>query len=611
MLPFVKNLSFLLEKNFNVDSERLVGSKNNNNLRILGLFFFCFFLLSILATRLWYLQVYKYDHFKQRSEENRLRIIPISPNRGLIFDRNGKVLVDNRTSYSVLIYPVKITPELEKKVELLSKKLEIKAKDVIQKLKYAGPNSPYPIDIKHDIDQDTISYLLENRLILPALTIEHTISRVHPEKSLASHILGYTGEITYDELKDLKEKDYKVGNNIGKTGIERSFEDTLRGVEGGHFIEVDSIGRKMRTLKTELPTQGNNLHLTIDKDLQRRVEELLEGKKAAAVVMDVNTGEILAMASKPDFDPNIFYSRISSKQWGEIQKLDNPFLNRAISSYTPGSIFKIVTTAAALQMNLSTEYRQFYSKGYFNIGKYRFGDWNPNGFGWVNLDKAMAYSIDTVYYELSLEMGINEMKRYANMFSVGVKTGVDLPGETKGIMPDHAWKMKYWKMPWFPGDSVNSSIGQGFIHMSPLQAAVMTAATANGGKVLKPRVLKSINSKAATDKIQVLRRIKVSKHNLDVVKKGMRSAVTYGTASALKRLPIEIAAKTGSAEDPPNKKTHGWVVSYAPYVNPKYTVVVFWQNGGHGGDVAAPIARDIYKYLYKDPIAKVEQPKKK
>ncbi len=593
-------MSFLLEKNFSVEKKNFTGSKKDNNWRIVGLFLFCLLLLSILGLRLWYLQVYKFSHYKERSEENRLRIIPITPNRGLIFDRNGKVLIDNRTSYSVLIYPVKITDDLKKKVKLLSEKLEIKPEVVIQKLKYAGPNSPYPIDIKHDIDQNTISYLLENSLSLPTLTIEHSISRVHPEKKLASHILGYTGEITYDELRYLKDKEYKVGNTIGKTGIEKSFEDSLRGIEGGHYIEVDSIGRKKRTLKTEPPTQGNNLHLTIDMGLQKRVEELLEDKKSAAVVMDVNTGEILAMASKPDFDPNIFYSRITSKQWAEIQKLDNPFLNRAISAYAPGSIFKIITSVGALQMNLLDQYTSFYSRGYFYIGKYRFGDWNPYGFGYVNIDKALAYSIDTVYYELSLKMGIDKMKLYANMFGAGNKTGVDLPDESKGIMPNEAWKMKYWKMPWFPGDSANTSIGQGFVHMSPLQAAVMTSTIANGGKVLKPRILKSINSKTENDKPEMLSHVKVSAKNIEIVKHGMRSAVTYGTASALKRLPVTSGAKTGSAEDPPNRKTHGWVISFAPFENPKYAVVVLLQNGGHGGDVAAPIARDIYKYLYKD-----------
>lgn len=597
-------MSFLLEKDFTVESDKLYGSRRSNNLRIFGLFFFCIFLLSILGTRLWYLQIYKYDYYKQRSEENRLRIIPISPNRGLIFDRNGKVLVDNRTSYSVLIYPVRITPELENKVKLLSEKLEIEPEKVISKLKYAGPNSPYPIDIKHDIDQDTISYLLENRLSLPALTIEPSISRVHPEKNLASHILGYTGEITYEELKDLKDKDYKVGNNIGKFGVERSFEDKLKGIEGGHYIEVDSIGRKMRTLKTELPVQGNNVHLTIDIGLQKKVEELLEGKKSSAVVMNVKTGEVLAMASKPDYDPNLFYSRITPKKWAEIQKLDHPFLNRAICAYPPGSIFKVVTSAAGLQTGKLSQYRQFYSKGYFNIGNYRFGDWNPHGFGWVNIDKALAYSIDTVYYELSLEMGIDKMKYYANSFGIGLRTGIDLPGELRGIMPDNAWKMKYWKMPWFPGDSANTSIGQGFVHVSPIQAAVMTAATANGGKILKPKLLKSLNGDPSTSRTEILRKVPVSNANLDIVKHGMRSAVTFGTASALRYLPFEAAAKTGSAEDPPNKKTHGWIVSFAPYKDPQYAVVVFMQNGGHGGDVAAPIARDIYTYMYQNKFIK-------
>lgn len=591
-------MSFLLEKKFSTESEKL-SSKPKYDLRIVGLFLFCIFLLAVLGTRLWYLQVYKYSYYKQRSEDNRLRIIPITPNRGLIFDRNGKVLVDNRTSYSVLIYPVKITPELEKKVKLLAEKIDTDPQIILKKLKYAGANSPYPIDIKHDIDQNTISYLLENRLSLPAITIEPSITRVHPEKSLASHILGYTGEITEAELNDLKDQDYKIGNTIGKTGVEKSFEDKLRGTEGGQYIEVDAIGRKIRTLKSEPAIQGNNIKLTIDLNLQKKVESLLEGKKAAAVVMDVNTGEVLAMASKPDFDPNIFYSKITPKQWREIQKLENPFMNRAINSFTPGSIYKIVTSSAALQYGILTEERQFYSKGYYKIGKYRFGDWNPVGFGWVNIEKALAYSIDTVYYELSQEMSIDVLKKYSNMFSLGQKTGIDLPDEAKGIIPDNAWKMKYWKMPWFPGDSANSSIGQGFVHLSPLQATVMMSAVANGGKVLKPQLLKSINDSNETLKPEIVRTLKISKRNMDVVRRGLRAAVTYGTGSALRHLGVSAAAKTGSAEDPPNKKTHSWVVSYLPFESPKYAVTVFIQNGGHGGDIAAPIARDIYLELLK------------
>jgi penicillin-binding protein 2 len=590
-------LSFLVEENFSLDSIKL-GLKPKYDLRIIGLFVICTILLAVLSTRLWFLQVHKFNYYKTRSEENRLRIIPISPNRGLIFDRNGKVMVDNRTSYSVFIYPVKITPELELKIRKLAKKLNVEPKMIINKLKYAGANSPYPIEIKQDVDQETISYLLENRLSFPAITIEHSITRTHPEKHLASHILGYTGEISYEELNELRDKNYKVGNTIGKTGVENTFEDILRGKEGGHFIEVDAIGRKIRTLKTEPPEQGNNIRLTIDLNLQKKVESLLEGKKGAAVVMDVNTGEVLAMASKPDFDPNMFYSKITKKEWDKIQKLENPFLNRAINSYTPGSIFKVITSSAGLETGKLTADRQFYSKGYFTLGGYRFNDWNPQGFGWVNIEKALAYSIDTVYYELSLELGINNIKRYANMFGLGNKTGIDLPGESKGIIPDQAWKEKYWKEQWYPGDSVNSSIGQGFVHVTPLQAAVMTAALANGGKVLKPQLLKSKTDKPGDVVPEVIRTVSVSAKNLQIVRNGLRAAVTYGTAAALRFPNLEVAGKTGSAEDPPQKKTHGWLISYAPYKSPKYTVVVFLQNGGHGGSVAAPIAVDIYRQLF-------------
>lgn len=585
-----------LEKNFEAESIKL-SSEPKFDLRIMVIFIFCFILLAIVGARLWFLQIYKYDYYKKRSEENRLRIIPIEPNRGLIFDRKGKVFVDNRTSYSVLIYPVKITPEFKIKVDRLAQKLGIKPQDILRKLDFAGPNSPYPIEVKHDIDQESISYLLENRNILPPLTIEHSITRVHPGKKLASHILGYTGEITYEQLKDFKGKNYKIGDTIGQTGIEFSFEEILRGKEGGHFIEVDSIGRKIRTLKTDKPVQGNNIRLTVDLELQKKVENLIEGKKAAVIVMDVNNGEILAIASKPDFDPNIFYSRLSKKDWDNIQKLDHPFLNRAITPFTPGSIFKIVTTSGALQMGIVTPERQFYSKGYFMLGKYRFGDWNSSGFGWVNIEKALAYSIDTVYYELSLEMKINTIKRYANMFGFGKKTGIDLPGERKGIIPDQNWKMKYTGVPWYPGDTVNSSIGQGFVQITPLQATVMMAAVANNGNVLRPVILKSSNGKDNHVSPQIIRKLEVSTKNLNIVRKGLRAVVTYGTASALKLGEIEVAAKTGSAEDPPNKKTHGWVVSYAPYKSPKYAVTVFLQNAGHGGEVAAPIAREIYLFL--------------
>jgi penicillin-binding protein 2 len=592
-------LSFLVEENFSLDNIKL-GLKPKYDLRIIGLFLICTVLLGFLGLRLWYLQVYKYGHYKQRSEENRLRIIPISPNRGLIFDRNGKVLVDNRTSYSVFIYPVKITPEIESKINSLAKTLNIEPKQIINKIKYAGANSPYPIDIKQDIDQETISFLLENRFSFPAITIEHSITRTHPEKTLASHILGYTGEISYEELHSLTDKNYKVGNNIGKTGIENAYEDILRGKEGGHFIEVDAIGRKIRTLNTEPPEQGNNIRLTIDLNLQKKMESMLEGKKGAAVVMDVNTGEILAMASKPDFDPNMFYSKITKKEWDRIQKLENPFLNRALNPYTPGSIFKPITSIAALEIGILSSERQFYSKGYFTLGGYRFNDWNPHGFGWVNIEKALAYSIDTVYYELSLEMGINNIKRYANMFGFGNKTGINLPGERKGTIPDQAFKQKYWHEMWYPGDSVNSSIGQGFVQVTPLQATVMTAAFANGGKVLKPQILNSENGKPGIVKPEIKKVLKISEKNMQIVRNGLRAAISYGTGTALKFPDLEVAGKTGSAEDPPNKKTHGWIISYAPYKSPKYAVTVFLQNGGHGGNVAAPIARELYLELFKN-----------
>jgi len=594
-------LDILNKEQFDSD---IIESKINQSYsygRIVGLLVIAFILLSILASRLWYLQVFRYSYYKQRSEDNRLRIIPIPPSRGVISDRNGNVLATNRTSYSLLLYPTKITPEIEKKFENLSKIIDVPKEEILAKINSLGSNSPYPVNIVQDLDQNMISRLLEDRFSFPPLTIEPDLIRLYTKKHSASHILGYTGEITQDELdenKDSKETNYKMGDIIGKTGVESTFEKYLKGEKGGHFIEVDSIGRKIKTLKTDLPKRGNSIKLTIDMNIQRKLEGLLEGKSCAGVVMDVNTGEIIAMASKPDFDPNMFSSGISKKEWAKVQQLQYPFLNRAINPYTPGSIFKIITSSAGLELGKTSEYRQFYSKGFFKIGNHTFWDWNPTGFGWVNMEKALAYSIDTVYYELATEMSMNDIKRYANLYSLGQKTGIDLPAEAKGLIPSRAWKIKYWGEDWYGGDTINSSIGQGFIQVSPLQAAVMTAALANGGKVLKPIIVKSIENKE-TQKPIVKRNLNMSTNNLRIIKEGLRGAVTYGTAGLLKFSTLQVAAKTGSAEDPPRRKTHAWVVSYAPYNNPKYTVVIFLQNYGHGGGVAAPIAREIYKELYK------------
>jgi len=590
-------LDILNKEEFDSEITENKISQNFSSGRIFGLLIISFILLSILGSRLWYLQVYKYSYYKERSENNRLRIIPIAPTRGIISDRNGSVLVTNRTSYSLLLYPTKITPEIEKRFQNLSKLIDIPEKKIMEKINYLGSTSPYPVNIVQDLDQNIISRLLEDRFSFPPLTIEPDLIRLYPKKNFATHVLGYIGEITKNELEEHKELNYKMGDIIGKNGVESTFEQYLKGQKGGHFIEVDSIGRKIKTLKTDPSKKGSNIKLTIDMNIQKKLENLLEGKSSAGVVMDVNTGEIIAMASKPDFDPNMFSSGITKKDWEKIQKLQYPFLNRAINPYTPGSIFKIITTTAGLELGKTNQYRQFYSRGFFKIGNHTFWDWNPHGFGWVNMEKALAYSIDTVYYELATEMGMNDIKKYANLYSLGEKTEVDLPSEAKGLIPSRGWKIKYWGEDWYVGDTINSSIGQGFIQVTPIQATVMTAAVANGGKVLKPLIVKSIDDKQVQP--VVIRNLNVSPHNLQIIKKGLRSAVTYGTASALRFGNLDVAGKTGSAEDPPRRKTHAWVVAYAPYDKPKYAITIFLQNYGHGGSVAAPIAREIYKELFK------------
>ena len=559
----------------------------------------CIF-FAILIARLAYMQIYQYPYWKQRSEGNRIRLVPKAASRGFIYDSKSKVMATNRLSYSVIVYPMKMEKErINKSLGQLEQILGMPAKKIEQKLLKTGFHSAYPVYLMHNANEEVMAKILENQAALPGVEIVQTFIRYYPNKHSASHVLGYSREITDEELKDVFNKDYTMGDIIGKTGIEQKFDTELRGKAGGSYIEVDATGKPIRAIKSEKPKQGNSVQLTIDSDVQRVAEKVLANKKGAIVVINPNTGEIIALASKPDFDPNMFSDSVSEEEWVKLQKsADHPFCNRAVTAYPPGSIFKIVTSVAAMEKGKLDEFRTFYSSGSLKIGNRLKYDWNRSGFGIVDIKKALAYSIDTVFYQLGIELGIYPIKMYANLFNLGVLTGIELPGELAGTIPDENWKQQFLNEPWYPGDSANASIGQGFVQASPLQGAIMISAIANGGKVLQPFLVRSIrdpSGKLLKNCVpQQIRRLPVSQHTIDVVRRGLEGTVQYGTATAL-QIGVPVAAKTGSAEDPPRQRTHAWVVAYAPADNPRVAMCMFLEQGGSGGHDAAPLAKIVLK----------------
>lgn len=537
--------------------------------------------------------------------ENRLRIVTIPAPRGVIYDHKGKILATNKLSHSLLYYPTKIEPEKYYKTVLeLSKIVELSETEIEEKLKQG--TSRKPVYIKHNLNQTALAKLLENQGIFPGMEIITSMGRFYPDKGLGAHLIGYTGEITSQELKQ-KSEYYQSGMIIGKNGLEKQFDSILRGTEGKKYY---TIGKKekfnnFKIPNSELAIPGHSLTLTLDKGLQKYCEHLLESNEfnGTILVMDVNTGGIMAMANRPTYDLNLFVGGINKKDWQELQQANtSPFLNRALNPYQPGSVFKIISTVAASEKNYVHPLRTFFSRGFLKVGTHIFYDWNRSGFGWVNMYKALAYSVDTVFYELSLEMGIDSIKQYAEQFRLNTPTGIELPNEGTGLIPDKFWKQQYYQQDWLPGDTVNTSIGQGFVQLTPLQALQMTAVVATRGNLLRPHLVAQIKDEKGRvireNSKNILAKLNFKPDTWQMLQFGMRGAVTYGTAKAMGLRRIPLAGKTGTAETVPGKETHAWVVGYGPYKYPKYAVCVFLEHAGGGGSKAAPLGRKVFNYLF-------------
>lgn len=568
----------------------------------------------ILCGRLVYLQILGQEVYSERADGNRLRIIMQPAPRGVIRDRNGVILATSRLSYSVTLYPIQTTKEqTEEVIQRLGKLLRIPPDEIRSKWKKMGQVAR-PVRLMQDVDAETIHIIAENQRQLPGVSIEPITIRYYPKGEFLAHVLGYTGEITDQELEKLSDQGYRAGDIIGKTGIEKVFDAQLRGEPGRQQIEVDARGKPMRILASVPPVPGKDLTLTIDANLQQVAESQLKGFRGSVVALDPNNGEVLALASAPSFDPNWFAGRISPALWKQLSDAnERPMQNRAISSkYPPGSIFKIVTHAAAMEEGFANWHSRYNSTGVFYLGSRVFRDWKKGGFGNVDFKRALVMSIDTVYYELGLKMGADRMARYARALGLGRPTGILLPHETSGLIPDPQWKKERAKrinsreVRWYPGESVNMSIGQGYVQVSPIQAAVMIAAIGNNGHVLRPKLVRPAAEMEKDDplpKDEGVHPTQWKPETWKMLHQALAETVSQGTAGAARIPGFPAAGKTGSAQAANGEKlkTHGWFACYAPIDRPRIAIAVLKETAGHGGSVAAPVATAVMRRFFGVP----------
>jgi penicillin-binding protein 2 len=553
-------------------------------------------LLGGIGSRLAYLQLIQGERNRQLADNNRIRLIPRPPERGKILDREGRVLAGNRLSYAVFLWPIaNEEAEWQSITQRLSEILKIPVEDIQSRLEQAGYYSPSLVRIARGLSPSQLTALAEFSQELNGVQVQAEAVRNYPNGDLAAHVLGYTGELNQENLEKLEDQGYRMGDVVGQMGAESAFESQLRGEWGGQQVEVDGMGRVLRVLGEKPSTAGRDVTLTLDLDLQKAAERALGNRKGAIVAIDPRNGAVLAMASRPAFDPNLFSTNITDDQWHQLQGLDFPFVNRALQGYPPASTFKIVTTTAALESGRFSPSTVLQTYPFVDVGGHQFWDWNRAGFGPLDFTGAMAWSSDTFFYQTALRMGEIPLIEWTRRYGFGSKTGIEISAEeASGLVPDEDWKADELDEPWYVGDTVNMSIGQGYLQTSPLQVAVMFAVAANGGYRVQPHLLK--NNEEARNWRQSLN---MQPSTVEILQRGLRRVVTSGTGKALNvsSLP-SISGKSGTAEDPP-RQSHTWFGAYAPTNNPEIVVVAFGENsGGGGGSVAAPMVRQVLEAYF-------------
>ncbi|HON84857.1 MAG TPA: penicillin-binding protein 2 [Syntrophorhabdaceae bacterium] len=588
------------------DGNTIVDSKYTWTKRILVL------ILIILLVRLWDLQIMRGSEMKRLSEQNRIRIKKVVAPRGVIYDRKGRILADTRPSFNIYITHEDIK-NFDQTIDGLVSLLNISKEEIMERLEAAKGLPPsFPVKIKSDISMDDVAKIEANRVYLPGVNIQIEPKRFYHYGKMFAHMIGYVSEISDDELKKKEYKDYSPGDYIGKYGLEKAYEAYLRGIDGEKRVEVDSRGREVRTLEQKDPVPGNSIYLNVDLDIQAVIDKALENRRGGCIVVDPKTGGVIALVSRPAFDPNKFASGITKQDWQAIA-LDkaHPLQNRVIQGrYPPGSTFKIVSALKGLELGMINERTTFSCRGGFPYGGRVFRCWKKGGHGSVSIHRAIVESCDVFFYNLGLRLGVDRIHEMSDIIGLGRVTGIDLPGEKDGLVPSTEWKKKTYGQPWFEGETVSVSIGQGAVWLTPAQLVQLASFVANEGINYKPHIVNRIVSPEGkvlkTFEPVINANVKLKKDTIRLVKEGMKGVVNEGSGTAYgSRLEnVSMSGKTGTAqsvgEKGRNLGDHAWFIAYAPSDNPSVAISVLVEYGGHGSSAAAPVAKMVTDRMFNE-----------
>jgi penicillin-binding protein 2 len=577
-----------------------------------------------LAARFFFLQMTKHDYFQTLAESNRISLVPIVPNRGLILDRNGVILAHNFFVYTLEITPSKVK-NVDEIINEISKLIEVSSIDRKRFNKLRTQSHSFEsVPIRTHLNEVEAARFAVNRYRFPGVEIKSRLFRHYPQGKLGSHMIGYIGRLNDKDLKDIEvdgaASNYKGSDHIGKSGVEQFYERELHGVTGFQQVEIDADGHAVRVLSSTAPVPGNNLILSVDSKLQAIAEEAFGDKRGALVAINPKNGEVLAYVSQPTFDPNLFVDGIDAESWKELNdSLDKPLINRPLRGiYPPGSTFKPFVAMAGLEAGRRLPPFSISDPGYFTLpgSAHRYRDWKVGGHGQVDMQRAITVSCDTFFYGLALELGIDKLASFVSHFGFGKKTGLDIHGEIEGLLPTPEWKWKRWKQKWYPGETVIVGIGQGYTLVTPMQLAFATAMLANNGVAMRPHLVSGVQTNNTGINrpfpVTVMDKVDLDPSNIALVKAGM-VAVTLpgGTAASVGAgSSYSIAAKTGTAQVvgirqnekynanniEERHRDHALFIAYAPAEDPTIAISVIVENGGHGGSAAGPIARKVMDY---------------
>ncbi len=591
---------------------------------------------GLLAARFYYLQVVRHNHYHTLAENNRISIVPVAPNRGLITDRNGITIAHNFFVYTLEITPSKVD-NFDETIAEVSKLVEISSGDLkrFNNLK-ARSHEFESIPIRTHLNEIEAAKFAANRYRFPGIEIKSRLFRHYPNGSLGVHIAGYIGRINDRDLEQLKEDDvlsnYKGTDHIGKSGIEEYYEKELHGTTGFQQVEINADGKAVRVLSSTAPVSGNNLTLSIDLKLQEIAEKGFGERRGALVAIQPQTGEILALVSMPTFDPNLFVGGIDTQNWRLLNdSIDKPLINRPLRGvYPPGSTFKPFVALAGLEAGKRKPPFAIKDPGYFSLpnSKHRYRDWKVGGHGFVDMKRAITVSCDTFFYGLAVELGIDKLTDFVSHFGFGKKSGIDINGENSGLLPTPEWKQRRFKQPWYMGETVIVGIGQGYTLVTPMQLAYATSVLANKGKAIKPHLVRAItdikSGKVIPNTPKVNDYIQLDDENLEIVKQGMLDVTLPGGTAARvgANAGYSIAAKTGTAQvigikqnEKYNEENiderhrdHALFIAYAPADDPKIAIAAIIENGGHGGSAAGPIVREVMDYYLLGKLPPDMQP---